>query len=303
MKNIRDPFVDTPEGFHLAIENTLSKLEDKQMNGKVKWPALLIAAVLVTIAATGFAAAGLVKGMVDWDGNLTPYEDSMVPNPTPAPKPVPEADGEDRRALVQRMHDMLIYVPDLEYWEATTDTHGSGRYGQYTSRYYDMPSFLSAISGFVDLNLAVPEGYSLLDAELIYDLEKIQKNLYSEETYDEITLRKYYILPPTDEMRDGYGMRLAGDGDKYISVHVFVYPSLEEVVNRTGTFYVDEDDQYTALAMEGYERALLFERGEGTTLIELIRLTDDGRAFTVSLHGSAGVLKEEMLAVLNLEAE
>ncbi len=303
MKNIRDPFVDTPEGFHLAIENTLLKLEDKQMNGKVKWPALLIAAVLVTIAATGFAAAGFVKGMVDWDGNLTPYEDSMVPNPTPTPRPIAQDEWEDTRSLVQRMHDMLIYVPDLEYWEATTESQGSGRYGQFTSMYYDMPSFLSAISGFVDLDLSVPEGYSLLDAELIYDLGKIQKELYSEETYDEITLRKYRISPPTDEMRDGFGMRLVGDGDKSISVHVFIYPSLDEVVNRTGMFYVDEDDQYTALTMEGYERALLFERGEGTTLIELIRLTDDGRAFTVSLYGSAGVLKEEMLAVLNPDVE
>lgn len=298
MKNIRDPFVTTPESFHLAVENTLLKLEDNKMMRKVKWPALMIAAVLVMIAATGFAAAGLVKGMVDWDGNLTPVVDPVGPNPTPTPWPVPAVDSEDSIALTERMHDMLAYVPDFEYWEVQTEFQGSGRYGQYTSIYYDLPSFLSAVSGFDDLNLSMPDGYVLQNAEMFYDLAKIQKELYSEETYDKITLRKYLIAPPTDEMRDGYGMRIVGEEDKNISVHVFVYSSYDEAVDSTGTFYVDENDQYSVLEIEGYERALLFERGNGATLIELIRTTEDGRAFTVSLYGNTGVSADEMLKII-----
>lgn len=298
MKNIRDPFVDTPEGFHIAVEDALLKLEDQEMNRKVKWPALLAAAVLVMIAATGFAAAGLVRGMVDWDGNLTPYDDSVVPLPTPTPRPIPQDDWADRRTLDEKMQEMLIFVPDLEYWEATSEFQGTGRYGRYTSMYHDMPSFVSAIEGFGDLNLSVPEGYELLDAEVIYDLGKIQKTLYSEESYGEITLRKYRIAPPTDEMRDGYGMRLLGEGDKRISVHVFVYPSYDEMASRTGEFYVGEDDQYTMLEIEGYERALLFERGDFTTIMELIYRADDGKTFTVSLHGNQYVSKEDLLSVV-----
>ncbi len=299
MKNIRDPFVETPEGFHLTVENTLMKLEDHTMKRTIRWSALAIAAVMIMITATGFAAAGLIRGIVDWDGNLTPVIDSADPNPTPPPKPAPGMNGDVR----EQMHNLIEPVPEMEYWEAETEFYGSGKYGSVTPVYEDMEAFLKAIEGFDDLTIVLPDGYTLLNAEVYYDMNNLVREMYAEETFDDITLRKYRITPPAAEDRYGYGLSITAENDRMVSVHVFVYQNFDEAMNATGTFYVDEDDAYRKLELPGFDRTLLFERGDDTTLIEMIRTAKDGQAFTVSLYGNQGVSADEMLRIIGAQAE
>ncbi len=294
MKNFSDPFVDTPESFHTVIEDTLMKLEENPMKRKIKWPALAVAAVFIMVAATGFAAAGLVRGIVDWDGNLTPVINPAGPNPTPTPWPVSATESD----ITEKMHDLIAPVPEMEYWIAFTQSHGSGKYGQYAPVYNDKEAFSSAIQGLDDLEISFPEGYTLLNGEIFYDPVRLVGEMYSEEAYGSVTLQKYHLNPPTAEEWEGYGLTIAGEGDATISLHVFVYPSFDEAIRVTGTFYVDEEDKYDVIALPGFERALLFERGDGATLIELIHTAEDGRAFSISLYGSNGPGKEELLNMI-----
>ncbi len=88
-----------------------------------------------------------------------------------------------------------------------------------------------------------------------------------------------------------------------ISAYVFDYPSYEEAVKATGTFYLGEEDKYSVLEIAGFKKALMFEKADLTTCIEMIHESENGRTFSVSLFGSQGVSKEDMLEVIRVKSE
>lgn len=296
MSKIRDPFFETPEGFHDAVENALDKLEEKEMKRQIRWSALAVAAVFVMLAATGFAAAGLVRGFVDWNGNFTPVESPVGPNPTPTPPPVPAANTAEETTRI--MHKLIENVPEMEYWEAMGENQGSGKYGAYKPMIDTMDELLRTKAGFDDADIVLPEGYEFIRGEIYYALENLIGDMYSEENVDGIMLRKYHLIEPDDEDREGYWLNAMGSNDASVSLSVFVYPSLEEAVNATGTFYVNEEDEYSVLNVEGAQKAIMIKRETGLTDIAIIRVTDNGKAFIYNLHGNEFTQKEEMLSFL-----
>jgi len=73
MKNSYDPFPQTPEGFHLRVENTLMRMEEEEMKyvRKYSLKALAVAAaIILTLAVTAVAAVqgGLLKEVLKQEG-------------------------------------------------------------------------------------------------------------------------------------------------------------------------------------------------------------------------------------------
>lgn len=291
MKNWNDMLPETPSGFHNRVEMTLAGLEEREMK-KIfaRTPLMVFAIIAVMLAATAFAATQFFGGFVDWDGNLIPVEEPLVKG---TPEPGEIDDFEDYGKI-------LSNVPAGENWTIWDNGSGTGSYGPIGEEVRTPEDVAAHFEGRKLLIARPPEGFDTMSAELNYNLHDVSAYEYSKETLNNgAQLVKSRLRPLTDEDIDGYNM-FFHDGKNYrinVFAHIHVAENYEDGV--TYEFFIEEGDEYEAIDIPGFDRAMVIRQPDGTMDISIQKDSEDGRyIFDYSIYTNCDMPADELIGKL-----
>lgn len=250
MKPIKDPFPPTPERFHLRLEQTLYKLEEREMTKK-KFPAgMAVALAVLLITATAFASA-VVGGTVDWNGNYTPDEEQIATTPPDDAVDLPPSraelamenisEGEVWQILKSRGTRMLSPSPyllnDLERFE---------KYLYGTS----LPMFIA------------PEDMS---SECMALYTPTEDTPYEEIFFDDEVLQKFKMQPLFAGSATSYEVTFTDKNGG----RIFIRCENAELDRENTSFGVDGKDAYEILKGTGWDHGIYIVLPDGDQFVTL----------------------------------
>ncbi len=293
MKKWNDIFDETPAGFHRRIEAALDDLEKRgaQKSGR-RIPVLAIVLAAAMLAATAFAATQYFGGMVDWEGNYTRLTGDDIPATTPAPD-AGHKDWDDYGTYIEN-------VPAGEYWEIWHDGGGSGAYGLLGEEVGSVEELAAVMRdsqlGFID----IPDGWTVEWFEISYDARALEKVQYERETLENgAVLNKYRVDEPDCADIDGYSLELYDGSGSRISVYASIFIRDEYDEELTGSFQVEEGEEYALIESESFDRGIVITHKDGARTIRLQRDTVDGAATeSYYMHVSGEIAAEKAITAL-----
>lgn len=278
---LQDEFPAVPESFHRRMAETLDGLEEKPVKRKMHWSAMLVAAVILTLA-TGAIAATYRTGWVDIDGNFTPDE-NVYPESTHY-EPEIEADA-----------PMQMDPVEGEYLEIVED---DGSYGVMSGHTVETMDELATLLNGSDLPvIVVPEN---LTAEGLSVTTGKEAEPYDTTTLDNGDIvKKYRLLAPGPDTITAYSLSL---WDETNSPYLYADVALDvDVPNMR--FSASEQDLVETLDVPGYDKALYLrwdspesvypEHGPQNQLF-LVRAVEGGY-LTISVYGQGTELTKDVL--------
>lgn len=239
---LQDEFPAVPEGFHRRMAQTLDGLEEKPVKKKLHLSAMLIAAVILTLA-TGAVAATYRTGWVDIDGNFTPDE------------PVPESTHYEPET--EEYSAVSLEPPAGEYWEVQEKDEGS--YGAFEGHKVATADELAALLDGSDLPmLIIPEGMTAECISVTTDKESTPYE--SIELEDDRMLNKYHLRPLRPYNITSYNLILCDETGKreicaVASLYTSLYTSLDKNMPEV-KFSASEQDMFETLDVPGYDKAI-----------------------------------------------
>lgn len=278
----------------VAARSAQKKEGAKTMKFKILIAIALIAAMGLSVAV----ASELLSGTVDWDGNLTPDDTSLLlPNPTATP------DGQNRHHLMMQFADAhgakegeLVIVTDL--------VEGEQSYNVVTRQVVGWDAFQALMAdSALPLPVAMPEGYALRHASVRYDcIADGEYRLIDTEESENGFRAETYVLDAENAVVTGYELTfMDAEGRR---MDVFAIPSNDNEEREVMTY---DAVQIRAAIVPGMEKAVLIE-GETNRLVMYstlmqplsVRLrTDEVPAdyaqIYLSVHGTAD--EQELLAL------
>ncbi len=296
-----------------SVDNTLSGLngnpllferlvaqsaQKKEGVNPMKFRPLIVIALVAMLCMGVAVASELLNGTVDWDGNLSPHDTSLlIPNPTAKP------DGLSRTQLMRQFADAhkakegeLVIVTDLVEREQGGNV--------ITRRAVGWDAFRTLMADSVlPLPVAIPEGYALTHASVRYDCRadgayRLIDTVESEDGFRAET----YVLDAENAVVIGYDLTLMDADGKRMDVFAYPNNNSEEI-----SLTVYDAVQVRTASVPGMEKAVLIE-GETNQLVMYSMLpqplsvrirTDEVPAdytqIYISVHGTASA--EDMLTL------
>ena len=232
---LQDEFPAVPEGFHRRMAQTLDGLEEKPVKKKLHLSAMLIAAVILTLA-TGAVAATYRTGWVDIDGNFTPDE-HVIPEST-------HYEPEIEEDTPMQMES----VPG-EYHEIVEEDGSYGVSQGFAAK--DIDELANMLDG-TDLPVPViPEG--LMAGGISVNTDRELEPYETLELVSGKTMRKYRLKEPTAESIKAYSLSICESLDEM--ARMYMDASIECDVPDM-RFSATEQDLIQVLEVPGYDKAL-----------------------------------------------
>jgi len=258
----KELFPATPAGFHNRIAQTIGRLEEKEMKkSKMAVSVLAVAAVLVTTAVAACAAAGLLGGFVNWNGEFTPQTEENMPAPTPEPEQVQ-----------MNRQDALAGVPEGEYW--CLYNGGDPDSGSWQEKApQDMEGLAGLLEGSVLRIPQIPEEYCVEEIAVSRSPEarrEIENSEPSETTDlgDGYVLRKYRLTELTAEEVWSYSIYLRSEDDEMFVIDVGWQENIEDD-DADGVFGADSAEAARVIEVAGMDRALYIASDEGSQRLHM----------------------------------
>lgn len=282
---LQDEFPAVPEGFHRRMAETLDGLEEKPVKRKMHWSAVLVAAVILTLA-TGAIAATYRTGWVDFDGNFTP-EDPIMPEVTHYE---PNADA------------IALDPPAGEYWEVVD---GNSCMGSSQNHVLDSMEELNKLLENSPLHtVSIPENFNI---DVITVETPAEPKPYESTTLsDGRTMKKYNLAEPDGTNISVYEIMLRPEGQGFIHVSA----RLEGDNFGEYRFSVSELDHTESIDIPGYNKALYIafnddHVGNHQLQAQYSLPNDDGTETTVtmSIEGYGNDVTKELLMSMISEIE
>lgn len=250
MKPIKDPFPPTPERFHLRLEQTLYRLEEREMTKK-KFPAgMAVALAVLLITATAFASA-VVGGTVDWKGNYTPDEEQSIDTST----------GNEAETAPSPAELSLKDIPEGEVWQILKSR---GTRMQSPSPYLlnDLERFEKYLYGTSLPMFIAPEDMSPECMALYTPPEDVP---YEEIFFDDEVLQKFKMQPLFAGSATSYEVTFTDQNGG----RIFIRCENAELDRENTSFGADGKDAYEILKGTGWDHGIYIVQPDGDQFVTL----------------------------------
>lgn len=271
MSIIRDPFPPTPAGFHLRVEQTLERLEEKEVKKRGKFAAAIAAALIAALlTATAVAATQYLRGIAHPDGSFEPEEGMLEVATTPKPAPG---------------GDPFAGIPEGASWTFVSESGGRGMRNPWALE--DIGALNALLEGSALPAPRLAEGDAAEGISAFTELEAAPREILR---LDGGTLYKYGTPRPTAENVEEISLCVRdaeGRGVQYTARRV-------EASDQADGYSVTGG--FEALALPGWDSALHIVNDDGSHSLNLRQSFGDF-ALEVELSAPGEVPLERLLAL------
>lgn len=266
------------ERFHRAIDRTMGGVtgdpflparvmaaaRKKEGVNPMKYKHLIALALAALLCLSVAVASELLSGTVDWDGNVTPHDTSLM-----APQPTSEPAELERARLMAQFESAhrakegeLVVVTDL-----VKGGQGSNRVSLQEKNWETFKQLMA--DSDIPLPVGIPDGCTLVNAAIHYDCRadgayRLIDTVESEDGFRAET----YVLDAENAVITGYRLTLADNMGQRIDVYAMLGMSSED-----SDLMAYDVMQVRAAEVPGMEKAVVMA-GESNQLVMYSRLPE-----------------------------